>query len=71
MCFILIWASSELMATGAKRISFNLSDHNFDFIPGQFLNLLIKEKSITKEVFQLHPIIKILSKIINSYKCYG
>ena len=40
--FILTLASSELIATGVKRISFNLSDHNFDFIPGQFLNLLIK-----------------------------
>ena len=62
--FILTLASSELIATGVKRISFNLSDHNFDFIPGQFLNLLIRlENQIYERSFSIASNNKILSKI--------
>lgn len=61
---ILTLASSELIATGVKRISFNLSDHNFDFIPGQYLNLLIKlENEIYERSFSIASNNKILSKI--------
>lgn len=40
--FNLTLVSSEFIATGVKKISFDLSDNSFNFIPGQYLNLLIK-----------------------------
>jgi len=62
--FILTLASSELISTGVKKISFDLSNHNFDFIPGQYLNLLIKlENQIYERSFSIASDKKISSKI--------
>ena len=52
--FNLTLVSSEFIATGVKKISFDLLDNTFNFIPGQYLNLLIKlENKIHERSFSI------------------